>query len=134
MLEALIPYIQAPEKTLIDHVPLIGPVKLQVFGPLVATGVILGWFRGVKYAQAKGMDEWFVRDYMWWQILIAFAFGHWVSVLFYFPDQVAENPWVLLAFWNGLSSVGGFIGGTLAIFWFLKKYKEPLLVYGDLSV
>jgi phosphatidylglycerol:prolipoprotein diacylglycerol transferase len=134
MLEALIPYIKAPEKTLIENVPLIGPLKLQLFGPLVAIGVVLGWHRGLAWARNKGMDEWFVRDYMWWQILIAFAFGHWVSVIFYFPEQVKDNPWVLVAFWNGLSSVGGFFGGVAAMIVYLKRHKQPILPYLDLSL
>ncbi len=134
MLQALIPYITAPEKTLIDHVPFIGPLKLQVFGPLVAIGVILGWYRGLHFARKKGMDEWLVRDYMWWQLVIAFVMAHWVSVIFYFPEQVKEDPWVLLAVWNGLSSVGGFFGGLIGAAWFTRKHKQPLIPYLDLSV
>ncbi len=131
---AQIPYVTAPEKTLVDHVPFIGPLKLQVFGPLVATGVILGWYRGLHFARKKGMDEWLVRDYMWWQLVFAFVMAHWVSVLFYFPEQVEEDPWVLLAFWNGLSSVGGFFGGLLGALWFCRKHEQPLVPYLDLSV
>ena len=43
MLEALIPYIDIPTKVLVENPPLLGrPLELQPFGPLVATGVILG--------------------------------------------------------------------------------------------
>jgi len=106
MLEALIPYITAPEKTLVEDLPLIGPLKLQVFGPLVAVGVILGWKQCLKYARDRDMDEDFFRDYLFWMLVFAFVISHWVSVLFYFPHQVEENPMVLFAIWNALKDAG----------------------------
>ncbi|MBC8073031.1 MAG: prolipoprotein diacylglyceryl transferase [Deltaproteobacteria bacterium] len=134
MLEAFIPYITAPEKTLIDNLPVIGPLKLQFFGPLVAVGVILGWKQCLKYAKAKNIDEFFFRDYLFWMLVFAFVISHWVSVLFYFPDQVKENPWVLLTVWSGLSSVGGFFGAFVGMTYYLKKHKQPIIVYADATI
>ena len=134
MLEALIPYIEAPEKTLVEDVPLIGDLKLQFFGPLVATGVILGWRQCLKYAKAKDIDEFLFRDYLFWMLVAAFVISHWVSVLFYFPEQVKEDPWVLLAIWNGLSSVGGFFGAFIGMMVYLKKHRQPVIVYADATI
>ncbi len=134
MLEALIPYITAPERTLVEDVPLIGDLKLQVFGPLVAVGVILGWRQCLKYAKARDIDEFFFRDYLFWMLVFAFVISHWVSVLLYFPHQVAENPWVLFAIWNGLSSVGGFFGAFIGMMYYLKKHKQPVIVYADATI
>lgn len=134
MLEALIPYITAPEKTLVEDLPLIGPLKLQVFGPLVAVGVILGWKQCLKYARDRDMDEDFFRDYLFWMLVFAFVISHWVSVLFYFPHQVEENPMVLFAIWNGLSSVGGFFGAFIGMMYYLKKHKQPVIVYADATI
>jgi phosphatidylglycerol---prolipoprotein diacylglyceryl transferase len=47
---------------------------------------------------------------------------------------VARNPAVLLMIWNGLSSVGGFFGALVGFFWYLKKMKQPYLVFADMSV
>ena len=55
MLEDLIPYIRPPEKLIAD-LPVIGPLKLQVFGPLVAVGVILGYHRCLQYAKKRDID------------------------------------------------------------------------------
>lgn len=134
MLEALIPYITMPEKTLVEDLPLIGPLKLQVFGPLVAVGVILGWKQCLKYAKERDIDEFFFRDYLFWMLVFAFVISHWVSVLFYFPHQVKENPMVLLAIWNGLSSVGGFFGAFIGMMYYLKKHKQPVIVYADATI
>ncbi len=133
MLEALIPYIRPPEKLLAD-LPVIGPLKLQVFGPLVAAGVILGYHRCLHYAKAKNVDEFITRDLMFWVLVTGFVISHWVSVLFYFPEDVAANPLVLIMLWNGLSSVGGFFGALVGFFWYLTKKKQPYLVYGDMMV
>ena len=134
MLEALIPYVTAPEKTLVEDLPLIGPLKLQLFGPLVAVGVIIGWKRCLAYAKAKDIDEFLFRDYLFWMLVFAFVISHWVSVIFYFPHQIAENPWVLIAVWNGLSSVGGFFGAFVGMMYYLKKHKQPVIVYADATI
>ena len=134
MLEALIPYIEAPEKVLIEDMPIIGQLKLQVFGPLVATGVILGWRRCLHYAKVKDIDEFLFRDYLFWMLVAAFVISHWVSVIFYFPHQIKEDPLVLLYIWNGLSSVGGFFGAFIGMMWFLKKHDQPVIVYADATI
>jgi len=134
MIEALIPYLKMPEKTLVDHLPVIGTIKLQVFGPLVAVGVILGYRRCLKFAKAKDMDEFLVRDLMFWILVTGFVISHWISVVFYFPDQLKENPWTLLTIWNGLSSVGGFFGAVLGMIWFLRKHRQPIIPFADLLI
>ena len=67
-------------------------------------------------------------------LVFAFVISHWVSVIFYFPHQIAENPWVLLAVWNGLSSVGGFFGAFIGMMYYLKKHKQPVIVYADATI
>lgn len=134
MLEALIPYITTPEHMLIKDLPVLGDLKLQPFGPLVATGVVLGWKQCLKYAKFKNLDEFFVRDYLFAIVVIGFIISHWISVIFYFPQRVQENPMVLLYIWSGLSSVGGFFGATLGAIWYLRKHKQPFMVYGDTTI
>ena len=59
-------------------------------------------------------------------VVLAFAVAHWVSVIFYFPERIEEDPWVLLYIFNGLSSVGGSLGAFIAMMWFLKRHKQPV--------
>jgi phosphatidylglycerol---prolipoprotein diacylglyceryl transferase len=131
MLDALIPFVRPPEYQLAD-LPVIGPLKLQVFGPLVAVGVILGYQRCLHYAKKKDVDEFIARDLMFWVLVTGFVISHWVSVLFYFPEDVAANPLVLIMIWNGLSSVGGFFGALVGFFFYLRSKKQPYLVYADM--
>jgi phosphatidylglycerol:prolipoprotein diacylglycerol transferase len=133
MLEALIPYVVAPEKR-IENIPLIGEFTLQIFGVLVATGVILGMRLCLRFAKEKDIDELLVRDMIFWVLVVGFVVAHWVSVVFYFPERVKENPWVLLMIWNGISSVGGFLGAFIGMAWYLRKQRQPFLVYCDLLI
>jgi len=141
MLEALIPYIDAPNKTLIDHVPGIGPLKLQFFGPLVMVGLLVGRARCLHYVRRKDVDEELFREYLMWMLIAAFVISHWVSAIFYFPDKVARNPLVLLQIWNGLSSVGGFFGAFVGAAVFLRITcarrrigAQPIMIFSDISV
>ncbi len=134
MLEALIPFIDIPTRTLVEDLPIFGELKLQPFGPLVATGVILGWRQCLKYAKEKDIDEVLFRDYLFWMLVSAFVISHWVSVIFYFPEQIKDDWTVLLKIWNGLSSVGGFFGAFVGMTVYLKLKKQPIIVYADATI
>jgi phosphatidylglycerol:prolipoprotein diacylglycerol transferase len=130
-----IPYVVPPEKTFEfgRDIPLFGDhLTIGVFGILVAIGVLVGIQLAVKvYSKAKDLDEWLFRDQIFWVLVFGFVISHWVSVLFYFPEKIAENPWILLILTNGLSSVGGFFGAFIGMNWFLRREKQPILVYAD---
>ena len=57
-------------------------------------------------------------------VIGGFIVAHLVSVIFYFPERISENPMVLLNPFAGLSSFGGFLGAFLAFLYFTKKRRE----------
>jgi len=57
--------------------------------------------------------------------------AHLVSVIFYFPERIKENPLVLLNIWSGLSSFGGFLGAAITFLYLSRKEKIPRLPYAD---
>jgi phosphatidylglycerol---prolipoprotein diacylglyceryl transferase len=134
MLEAFIPYVDAPELTL-------GPLTLKLFGPLVAAGLILGRNCCLAYARRMDLDQALFTHYHMWVIVTAFVISHLVSVGLYYPQELAKNPWVLLQIWNGLSSVGGFFGAFVGAMIFLRSYcarrpvgAQPVLMFSDASM
>lgn len=127
----MIPYIVAPEKRI--EMPW-GPLTLQVFGAIVVVGVLIGIRFGLRYAKEKDLDEFMAKDQIFWSLVFAFIISHWVSVLFYFPNQVVDDPWVLLKITDGLSSVGGFFGAFVGMNWFLRRNRQPVLVYADMNI
>ena len=138
-MQGLIPYVVAPQKNFVlpDWLPFAGgdSFPIQVFGLLVAVGVLLGINRAVDlYAKAKDLDEYIAIDQIRWVLVFGFIISHEVSVLFYFPERVREDPTVLLMLWSGLSSVGGFFGAGIGMVWFLKRRKQPILPYADMNI
>ena len=121
----MIPYIQ---------IPSIKPLGLpiQPFGVLVGIGLVIGYMLGRRRARLMGLDPNVCADGMVWTVVSGFVIAHLVSVIFYFPEKIAKNPLVLLMFWAGLSSFGGFIGGALGAYWyFRRKQGVSLLQYAD---
>jgi len=113
------------------HLFDIGSLPIHMFGVLVAIGVIVGDRIVVREGVKRGLDARDVK-FMNARIVIGgFIVAHLVSVIFYFPERIKESPWILINFWAGLSSFGGFLGALLAFLYYTRKEKIPPLVYAD---
>jgi len=113
------------------HLFTIAGQPIYMFGVLVALGVIIGDRIVVKEGAKRGLDP---QDVKFLNVRIVFGgfiMAHLVSVIFYFPHRIRENPLVLLYIWSGLSSFGGFLGAALAFIYFTRKEKIPALPYAD---
>ena len=130
MTVAALPYVVPPSGSL--SVPGLGEQPLTVFGPLVAVGVVLGWRRCLRYARVHGIEADPARRLMERVLLVGFVVSHWFSILFYFPERVVEDPWVLLWIPSGLSSVGGFIGAWLGLWWVTRRTASLRRRYADM--
>ncbi len=126
-----LPFYRFPEYTLVENLPVLGPLKLAPFGPLVVVGIWLGWSQSLRYCRAKNINQDLWRELAFQTVVWGFIVAHLVSVIFYFPHQIEEDPWVLLKFWSGLSSVGGFFGAFLGSRFFLWRHRQPSLVLSD---
>jgi phosphatidylglycerol:prolipoprotein diacylglycerol transferase len=120
----MIPYFNA-------HLFDVGGMPIHMFGVLVAMGVIVGDRIVVLQGQKRGLDGNDVK-FMNARIVIAgFIVAHLVSVIFYFPERIKENPLVLVNPLAGLSSFGGFLGAFLAFLYYTRKEEIPRLPYAD---
>ena len=108
-----------------------GPWPIHMFGVLVAIGVILGDRIVVHRGVQRGLDAKDVKFLNARIVIVGFIMAHWVSVVFYFPERIKEDPKILLNFWAGLSSFGGFLGALLAFVYYTRKEKIPALPYAD---
>lgn len=104
----MIPYI------LVEPIP-IGPLTLQPFGLLVATGVLLGSHLATKRAERLGLDVHALRSFVGWMLVFGFIGAHVLDTVFYHPHEIARRPWSLLFLWEGLSSFGGFAGALVGV-------------------
>ncbi len=132
----LLPYVQLP--TLELPLPMLGPLTLGPFGVLVAFGIVVGSRLTRRRARSSGLGEPEVTRLITWTVVWGLAGAHWVSVLGYDPDRLVHDPWLLLRFFEGISSVGGFLGGTAAFLWLTRHTQDrwlwaDVLMYGLLA-
>lgn len=144
----MIPYVIVPPIKL-------GFLTLQPFGLLVAMGVGVGWWLVGLRAKKLGFIGENVQSFLWWMILGGFIGAHLFETVLYHPQEVLENPLVLVMFWKGISSFGGFFGATLGgLAWkylkldylrdegFFSRFRlpvrraspMPLLPYADIMI
>ena len=93
--------------------------------------MILGDRIVVREGEKRGLDARDLRYLNVRMVIGGFIMAHLVSVIFYFPERIKENPLVLLNVWSGLSSFGGFIGAAITYLYLSKKEKIPRLPYAD---
>ncbi len=117
-----------PNLTL-PSIKLIGPVKIHPFGTLVALALILGSWLASRRARGMGLDMQVMADASLWAIGVGFFISHLFWAFFYNFKLVRENPLILLLVWKGISSYGGFFGGALGGWIFLRRKKVPSLPY-----
>ena len=125
----MIPYFQ------FVSLPLLGPLKIQVWGLFVALGIVLAVLASVRLAKKRGLNPERIWDLAFWVIIGAFVMARLVYVFDNNPGYYFHNPFEILAIWQGgLSVMGGFIGAAIAGVTFLQKKHLDLLGYVDTVV
>ncbi|MCD6497587.1 MAG: prolipoprotein diacylglyceryl transferase [Deltaproteobacteria bacterium] len=104
----------------------LGPLPIYPFGLLVGTAILLGTYIAQRRAEHMGIHPKLYSEALIWLFIGGFVTAHIVSVVFYFPERVRDNPLELLMFWRGISSFGGFIGGAVGLILYIKKYHLPM--------
>ncbi len=106
------------------RLPALGAVPIDPWALLVFTGVILGLAISRNRGVGLRLDPRDVVDGALWTVGAAFVFGHLVEVLAYEPERLrTEGPWTLLAFWQGQSSYGGFLGAVVGSVLFYRLVR-----------
>jgi phosphatidylglycerol:prolipoprotein diacylglycerol transferase len=119
----VIPYFELPSIQL-------GPFTLQAFGVFAALGVYAAARLMVREAARRGLDPQPLSDYAVWGVVAGVVVGHLVHLFLYHPEELSSWKRVL-AFWEGLSSFGGLLGGVLAGLVFFRRRRIPIHRYGD---
>lgn len=115
----MIPYFEIP--------PLhLGPLEVHAFGALAALGIYFGSRIAAKAARKLTGDDLPLVEVAPWLVVGGIVGGHLLHVLGYHPEILREQGWTsLLRIWDGLSSMGGVLGGliTLVVFFKVKGWK-----------
>ncbi len=124
----MIPWFQFQSFTL-------GPVSIQVWGLLVATGLLVGTWVNTKRAQQQGIDPKLIWDGAFWALLAAFVGARVFHVLFYDLGHYLVNPIdAINPAEPGFSVIGGFIGASLTVTYWIYKHKQPFLKFADVAI
>lgn len=120
---AVIPWFQFPSLEL-------GPFSIQSFGVLSALGILLATLLTSRAARQLGKDPQVPVDFAVAGVLAGVVGGHLAHLFAYHPEELRE-PWRIFMLWEGLSSMGGLLGGVLAaVVWFRAK-KVAFSDYAD---
>jgi phosphatidylglycerol---prolipoprotein diacylglyceryl transferase len=127
----------------LDPVALqIGPFALRWYALAYIAGLMIGWRYIVSIAKtprlwggkAAPISVAQADDFLFWATLGVILGGRLGYVLFYRPDIIWTSPLEIFAIWHGgMSFHGGLLGVAVAIFWFARSAKIPLLSLGDLA-
>jgi phosphatidylglycerol:prolipoprotein diacylglycerol transferase len=125
----VIPYFEPPEIQI--PVPGFGALPIHAFGVLVALGFVLGGNLAMARARRVGLDPDAINRLIGWLVGGTFVGGHLGYLLMYDFDNFVKNPMLILQFWHGLSSFGGFIVCVPISVWFFRREKLPVWPYLD---
>ncbi len=119
----VIPYFELPSLQL-------GPFTLQAFGVFAALGVYLAARIALRESARRGLDPQPLSDFAVWGVAAGVVFGHLVHLFLYHPEELSD--WRrALAFWEGLSSFGGLLGGVVAAVVFFRRRRVRFDDYAD---
>jgi phosphatidylglycerol:prolipoprotein diacylglycerol transferase len=120
---------------------IAGWLKLQPFGVLAALAIMVGMRVAQWHGERRGVARSVIADFMLFTIVSGLIACMVLNVALYEPEKLAQMGRAIaswfesgetLAFpYPGLSSFGGFLGGTLAAFWYRQRKRVSLLVLGD---
>ena len=114
----MLPYFEQP-------VWQIGPITIHAFGIVVAVAAWGGLTLVQRRFARLGLDPVLGQRLGGWMLVGGILGAHLFSVLFYFPDRLRQDPWLLLRIWEDISSIGGFLGGVAgAAIFFATRARE----------
>ena len=105
----------------IPSITIFGPLKIHPFGAIVALSLIVGYHLALRRARKTGLDIEIMGTTVIWAAVVGFAISHFFWAVFYNHHLVKENPLILLMIWRGISSYGGFFGGALGAWIYLRR-------------
>ena len=139
---AAIPYFSLPVYNI--PIPGLGNLPIDPWFTLVCIGFVVGLEIARSRAIKLGLDVRHLVDGAIFIVISGFLVGHVFTVLAYKNDRLSldapvESLLAFLRFWEGFSSMGGFIGAVLAAvlyYRFLRWYEGwlSILTYAMLGL
>lgn len=100
--------------------------KFNFWSLAIGVGIVLGYLLALRRARKAGLDERQFETGIWFALVFGFVISRMVEVIFYRPDLLRTEGWfTLFKVTEGISSYGGFLGGTigLTVFYAWKRKR-----------
>ena len=129
---ALIPWFKL--EPLSVPVPFVGTIALQPFGLMAAIAILVGSRCAEWRAHQLGISSELMASFLSWTTALGLVSAYVLNIVMYSPEllaRIAADPSLLVRHWYGLSSFGGFIGGTCTAIVFAYRRGGFLRALGD---
>ncbi|MBI4122000.1 MAG: prolipoprotein diacylglyceryl transferase [Parcubacteria group bacterium] len=113
----------------------LGPLTIQVWGTMVALGILIGAAASTRFGVRLGLDKDRLQRAAFWVVLSAFIGARLFHILAYDPATYLADPWETFKIWHGgFSAMGGFIGAVIGYVVWVRLHKINWLKYADALV
>ena len=110
----------------------IGHFELRSYGVIVALAFFVGLWLATKEAKRKGLDQPVVQDFAFYALLGGIIGARLYYVVFSQPEYFRQNPWAVLAVWQGgIGVIGSLLGGLVAALWYTRIKNISFLRFAD---
>lgn len=122
----MVPYFQLPDLPWLNVTP---------FTYLVLIGLVCGYQFAQYRAQQYGVGKGIIREMTIFAAVPGLIGSDLLQPLFYRPRSLAQDPWLMLRFFDGMSSFAGFLSFGLALAIYLRIRRPPVhwLVLADIA-
>lgn len=112
----------------------LGPLTIHTYGLFIALAFLAGMAWASREARQRGIPVSMVQDIVFWSILAAIVGSRLLFVLLN-PGYFLRNPLDIFMFWKGgLVFLGGALLVALAIWFYLRSKRQPILPWADLLI
>ncbi|WP_396654040.1 prolipoprotein diacylglyceryl transferase [Mechercharimyces sp. CAU 1602] len=110
----------------------LGPISIHWYGIILGTAALVGLWLATREGKKHGFDSDLFLDMMIWVLPAAIVGARLYYVLFQW-QWYAEEPWKVIAVWEGgLAIHGGLIGAVVAGYFFVRKRGVPFMQVADI--
>src|ERR1043166_3409440 len=128
-------------------------IPIQWFGMIVAAGVLIGATPLRRYAEWHGVSDEHIRGLLTWVMIAGFLGAHefdglaynWAHIndagnatpagWWFLPEWLWPSNWHLVfRIWDGISSYGGFIGGSIGFALYVWWKRLPPRLFADITI
>lgn len=111
-----------------------GPVLMYPWGIFVGIAICVGYSLLMWRTERVGLRTDVAKGLIITSFIVGTLFAHWFDVLFYHPEDLLTDPWIMLNIPAGLSTFGSLIGAYVGGVTYLKIRKQPFWAYSDVTI